>query len=443
MKLKKRNCVVFVINLIVFCSMALICGLRSYGDSEQYLTMHIHREPLYPFLLWCIRNVFGNLFEIMTLLIQAVFAAACTSYFVNYMGDTFELPVWGIGLTELFTLMPHIMTPLFSVTRLVLSASILSEAICLPLFLVFLVEIHKAGVDFNKKAIGTGFVLSLLLALIRGQMLATIVMWILVVGFRLFLEKQYKGIILAVLFVALFFGARGFLIKSYNYVYNDRFIMNTYGALNTLTNVMYAADREQGEAIEDEELRTVFYLLYDDMDEKQYNYKYAWGTLDEKIAKLEIDHDNLKFYVLESGFQQYFEKKGITDYIDQNILADEYSTALMKELLPGCLWRWGGNYLMLGIRGLIRNIAVVHPILNIYAIGIFAAALVKMFLDFKADLKSKEAWLLLIALLTVLGVSFSTALTIMCLQRYMVYGFTGFYTACFVVFIKEMNKRKG
>ena len=127
--------------------------------------------------------------------------------------------------------------------------------------------------------------------------------------------------------------------------------------------------------------------------------------------------------------------------MDQNLLADEYSTALMKELLPGCFWRWCGNYLMLGFRGLIRNVAVVHPLLNIYAFVIFAAALLKMFVDFKEDLESREAWFMLIAVLTVLGVSFSTALTIMCLQRYMIYGFSVFYTACFVCFMKEIKKR--
>lgn len=441
MKLNKRNCVVFMINLVVFGSMAIISGLGMYGDSGQYLEMHIHREPLYPFFLWMIRCVSGSMFEPVVLGVQAVLAAGCTAYFVNYIGETFELSESGICAVLFLSFLPHLITPMFSATRLVLSAAVLSEAVCLPLFMVFLVEIHKAGMGNNRNAVGKSFILSLLLSLIRGQMLATVVMWILIVGFRQILEKQYKRIVLVLVSAALFFGARGILTKSYNYMFNDRFIMNTYGALNTLTNVMYAADRIQGETIEDKELQSVFYLLYDDMNAKQYNYKYAGSTLDEKAEHLEFAHDELKFYVLESGFQQYFEKKGITDYTDQNLLADEYSTALMKELLPGCFWRWCGNYLMLGFRGLIRNVAVVHPLLNIYAFVIFAAALLKMFVDFKEDLESREAWFMLIAVLTVLGVSFSTALTIMCLQRYMIYGFSVFYTACFVCFMKEIKKR--
>ena len=275
MKLNKRNCVVFMINLIVFGSMALISGLGMYGDSGQYLEMHSHREPLYPLLLWLIRCVSGSMFEPVVLVVQTVFAAGCTAYFVNYIDETFELSESGVCVVLFLSFLPHLITPLFSATRLVLSAAVLSEAVCLPLFMVFLVELHKAGIKNDRSAVGKSFIISLLLTLIRGQMLATIIMWILIVGFRQILEKQYKRVVLVLVSAALFFGTRGILIKSYNYMFNDRFIMNTYGALNTLTNVMYAADRKQGENIEDEELRTVFYLLYDDMNGKQYNYKYA------------------------------------------------------------------------------------------------------------------------------------------------------------------------
>lgn len=433
MKFKKRNSVVFLLYLVFFFGLALCFRLGMYGDSEQYLTMHIHREPLYPLLLWIVRNVFSKNFEFMILVVQAVFAAICTSYFVNYISDTFKLTKWTTGLIGSLALLPHIITPLFSSSHLVLTTGILSESICLPLFLVFLVELHKTGINTDKASIAKSFILAMLLSLIRGQMLMSIIMWIIIVGFRVIINKQYRRLLLILVSAFLFFGIRGVILKSYNYAFNGVYVNNTYGALNTLTNVMYVADREYGEEIEDIELRNVFYLLYDDMDEKQYNYKYAQGRLSDKIDILESVHDDLKFYVLESGFQQYFEKKGIADYIEQNILADRYSVAIMKEVLPLCVWRWGGNYLMLGMRGLIRNIAVVHPVLNIYAIVMFFGAFVMMIFEFQKNLESKEAWLTLIALLVVLGVSFSTALTIMCLQRYMIYGFTGFYTACFLL----------
>mgnify|MGYP000615182568 CR=1 FL=1 len=31
-----------------------------YNDSNQYIAMHIHREPLYSFFLWIFRSLFGE-----------------------------------------------------------------------------------------------------------------------------------------------------------------------------------------------------------------------------------------------------------------------------------------------------------------------------------------------------------------------------------------------
>ena len=42
-------------------------------------------------------------------------------------------------------------------------------------------------------------------------------------------------------------------------VFNGRFINNTYGTVNTLTNILYAADREDGERIRDPEAREFFF----------------------------------------------------------------------------------------------------------------------------------------------------------------------------------------
>ena len=48
------------------------------------------------------------------------------------------------------------------------------------------------------------------------------------------------------------------IVKTYNYFVQGQFINTTYGKVNTLTNILYASDRSQGEGIENEELRVVF-----------------------------------------------------------------------------------------------------------------------------------------------------------------------------------------
>ena len=61
--------------LAVFLGMFAVFGPGVYNDSDQYLKMHIHREPLYPLFLAALRTVFPNGWLIAMGVLQNVFAA--------------------------------------------------------------------------------------------------------------------------------------------------------------------------------------------------------------------------------------------------------------------------------------------------------------------------------------------------------------------------------
>lgn len=44
----------------VFAALWLLGTTGIYNDSNQYIAMHIHREPLYSFFLWIFRSLFGE-----------------------------------------------------------------------------------------------------------------------------------------------------------------------------------------------------------------------------------------------------------------------------------------------------------------------------------------------------------------------------------------------
>ncbi|MBQ3105836.1 MAG: hypothetical protein IJC59_08275 [Lachnospiraceae bacterium] len=441
-KRKKRFFLLLLITHIFFLSALFFFGVGVYDDSYQYMQMHIHREPGYPFFLWLLRCISSEHYLWMAGFVQSVLSAFCVSRFTECLSESFGLGGISRMIILAFALMPYILTPFFSVNRVMLSSGILSEALCLPLFLLFTATLFRAVIERDKKALITGIFLSLVLSLIRGQMMASFFIWLIVAGVRVLTDGtahrhtgsehrpgRWKRLLFLLLMLFLCFGLRSFVIRVYNYNVHRRFIGNTYGAVNTLTNMLYASDREQGEDIEDEELREIFYFLFDKMTEKGYHYTYGG---EERARHLEQVHDPLKFEVCEAGLQEYLVTQGITEYLDQNVEADRYAGALMKDLLPGCFLRWFGNYLLLGMRGAVRNVAVVHPLLNLYAYGMGFLAAAGMIWFFIRHPDRGEGWLLLIALLSVAGISFSTALTIMCLSRYMVYGFAPFYTAVYI-----------
>ncbi len=443
---KKQKTFWIVLGLagVFYFGMYLIFGVGVYNDSDQYIQMHIHREPAYSTFLWILRTLVGDGYLEVAVIIQSLIASFSTAYFVGYMSKTFSLRKGATCMVLLATLAPHIMTPLFSVERVALTSGIMSESLCLPLFLVFVVEMHRALVE-GKSHVYTSLGTGLKLSLIRGQMMVTFLVWLVLLLIKSLMEKAWKKMAIIVLCTILAFVARDVTCRTYNWAVQGVFIPNTYGSVNTLANVLYASDREDGEHIEDEELQMLFYEMYDSMEEKQLNYKYATGNVAEKTAYLESVHDEVKFYVVEAIMRQHIWESGEKDYIPQDIIMDEMSGQLMGDLLPSVFGVWATNYILLAINGVIRTIAIVHPLINAYAMIVILCGIGLLVWGFMKKERHSMAWLLAIALLSMAAIGFSTALTIMCLSRYMIYGFSGFYVALYasgLSFLKEKGVMK-
>ncbi len=167
------------------------------------------------------------------------------------------------------------------------------------------------------------------------------------------------------------------------------------------------------------------------MDENEWSYKYAGDSAAERAIYLEDMHDKIKFDVLEAGFRDIMNERGMPDYIDYNLKAEEYSGKLIGILRPECFGMWFADWMIMGCRGVVRSIAVCHPIVYIYV------AVVLLYLSFgiiKCLKKAREAACFgFIAMLLLLGNAFGTAFTIMCLSRYMIYSFPTFYSAVIVI----------
>ena len=67
---------------------------------------------------------------------------------------------------------------------------------------------------------------------------------------------------------------------------------NTYGRVNTLTNVIYACDEEHGGVFEEgSQERRFFEQFYAEADAMGANYKYGGSTFTERAEHLEEYHD--------------------------------------------------------------------------------------------------------------------------------------------------------
>ena len=422
----------WLLPVLFFAALWLLGTTGIYNDSNQYIAMHIHREPLYSFFLWIFRSLFGETkyLDIVRFL-QNGLAAFSVIWLAESLKKRFDFGQWMEALVCLILLAPHIITPVFSASGLVLSNGVISEALGLPLFYLFTAQCMKMVYTRQRGAALSSLLLSLFLSLVRGQMMFTILLWLVFAGAVVIVEKKKlaKRLLICVVCTALAFGTRTLLVKSYNLVFNGYFINNTFGSVGLLANILYAADEEDAERIADQDARVMFELSYRLAKEQGATYQDAPEGFFNRAAHLEKWHDAIKFEMIEEPWRQLHDREGFIDYIPENVESDRIAATIGKSLLPAVLGRWLYDYLALACYGLIRSIAVVHPLLNWYALTAYLAYIVLAALAWRKNHNSNAVWLAAFSLLAVFANVFATSMIIMCLSRYVIYGLPLFYVS--------------
>lgn len=437
---RKRALCILAALLVFFMTMLAACGVGIYNDSDQYITMHIHREPLYPLFLWCFRTVFGESYLPVAMAVQGILTAVAITVLSEYLTKRFGLHPWEELLLVLLQLLPHLMTRYVSALHIFLENSVMSEALCIPLFHFYIYFLLRMVFEERIKDRVLSLFLAYLLSMTRGQMMTTILMWALVFVIQLVIRRKYRGIVIALAALIAVFGLRSLTVHVYNYFVTGYFMGNTYGQVNTLTNVIYACDKEDGEVFEEDSLEREFFdRFYAEADALGLNYKYGGNTMRDRAAYLEEHHDILKFQVLEADMSSYFFGLGKVDYYEQSSMSDDMAGRMIRKLLPVCFGQWFYDYVLLCRNGFVRSIAVVHPLINWAALLIYLAAGSLSLYLMCVKKRFEAAFVMGVALLFIAANVCATSITIMCLSRYMIYGFSCFYMA-FYLLLREIGK---
>ena len=418
---------------ILFLGMLAAFGVGVYNDSEQYITMHIHREPLYPLFLALFRKVCGDGYLTVAAAAQGILTAVGIWLLAEYITCHFKLCLWEQMLVVLIQIVPHVMTRYVSALHIFLESSVMSEALCIPLFHFFLYFLLRMLFEQRRRDRILALVFAFLLSMTRGQMMITILLWMVLFLLQMILQKKYRLLIVPVIAVAAVFGMRSLTVHLYNYAVTGYFMGNTYGKVNTLTNVIYACNEEDRAVFEEGSLEQKFFdRFYAEADAMGLNYKYGGETFRQRAEHLEKYHDVLKFQVLEANLSAYYFSLGEVDYYQQSSMSDEMAGVMLKKLLPACFGQWLYDYILLCSGGFVRSIAVVHPLINLIVFLFYGASVfLVMWLIFYGR-QYDTAWIMGTALLFIAANVCATSITIMCLSRYMIYGFSFFYTALYL-----------
>lgn len=433
----------------IFFGFLLITGEPQYlGDTFQHENQFVTREPVYALLIQFLRWLSPEKHYQLVITVQNLLAIVANTIFVCVLRRELKLKWYMLPLFILLLLAPHIMTPLASASGMVITNSLLSEGISYSLYLFFIMYILKAV--WRREILGKDSILAfgwaIGMSLVRGQFMILILVWFFAMGLIAFLQKRWKQIVILVAMLAVAFVGRGLMVKTYNYCEQGLFVGTVSGQAMSVANVLYVADREDGEAIEDEGLRDVFYEIYDRAYADGMNYQFSPKGLLARAAHHEACHDNLNFDYFAVEAKEYVTATtgvAVDDYQLMMVEVDKVASALMSELMPQVLTRYVYNYVAMIVMGLIRSVAFIHPIFNWYSLVIYLAAIALTVFVWVKKHDSKAAPFMALVLLMIIGNVTGTSLMIQCISRYMLYNLPLFYMAGLLLVTEAYDVRKG
>lgn len=434
MRNKITDISIFIV-FMAFFGFLLITGEPLYlGDSFQHEMQFVTREPVYALLIQFLRWVSPEHHYWFIIIVQNILAVVANTIFICVVRRELKLKWPVLVLFVAILLSPHILTPIASASGMVITNSLLSEGISYSLYLFYMMYILKViwrRESFGKDSI-LAFCWAIFVSLVRGQFMILILVWLLVVGLIALLQKRWKQIVLFVVMLAVAFVGRGLIVKTYNFCEQGLFVDTVSGKAMSVANVLYVANREDGEAIEDEGLRAAYYEIFDRAYTDGMNYQFSPEGLLARAAHHEECHDSLNFDYFAIVAKEYVTKTtGITveDYQRMMVEVDKVASVLMAELLPQVLSRYIYNYIAMVMMGLVRSVAFVHPIFNRYSLLIYLIAVMLMIYVWRKQPSSKAAPFMALVLLMIMGNVTGTSLMIQCISRYMLYNLPLFYMA--------------
>lgn len=465
----KRNLIFLGIFAVFFGALFLMGEPVYTGDTFQYENQMVMREPGYPLLIQFLRFLSpeGH-YRILTAL-QNLLAVAANTAVIAFLRRRFHLNMPVSLLFAVILLAPHVMTPVFASTHLVLTNSLMTEGILFsmyPLAVMSLLDMMWSGKPVGRESFRT-IGLFFLLSLVRGQMMVLFVVWFLT-AYVLTVRNAVKrteetgnranalelaeniakqGLLAALAAVIIVFAARTVVVRVYNYCEQGLFVDTASGKAMAFANVLYVADREDGAVIEDDALRELFYEMYDSADADRMNYKYAPSGILNKAAYHEKCHDELNFtYFAEPAKRYVGDRKGIyTDrYQRLMIEIDEIASQMSAQLMPRVIGRYAMNYMNIIALGFVRTVAYENVFLAWYAVLIYAVVVALTIPLWRKNAGGMAASFMAVMLLTIVGNVCATALMIQCISRYMIYNLPLFYMAGFLEILEllKLKERK-
>ena len=451
----------FSFGLFGFCALfylffTFLDGPILTPDSSTYLSMSLHREPLYPLYLALFRLIFGAVcgrdgWLFLAVAGQGLLAAAAAWSLPACLYRRRRLSGWAAAVLTAFPLIVSLLCRFGAGRQAMYSNGIESEALSIPLFLLFfrflytfllgrLSESASSRSPFLDRDFLLAALLCILLISTRKQMLFTLFLLAAALAFNGAKTHKIRRFLTRSLFAAIaVLGLCSGLDRSYNYFLRDEGVRHSGDSRFLLTMVVYTADREDAQRIQDPRIRSLFLEIYDTCDAEGYLKSSAPEGWLGRVSHFGDHYDHIQINTLRPAVTAYVEKNSSGSETDQAAQVDQIMNEMTKALLPSCLPSLIGCFFDNLLSGLVTTVALRTPVL-IAAAALFYAGYLILFMAL--IYRRADAAVLLFSALTLLSILANVALVsavIFCQSRYTIYNMPLFYMSGFWMLLAATN----
>lgn len=441
----------------------LLTGILFYGfftwldgavicvDSPSYISMSLAREPFYPLYLAFFRRIFGDgeAYLLAAVLGQGMLSAVSAWSLAIFLSKEFDRNKIDAVILFCVPLFVSLLCRFAAKRSVMYSNSILSEGVCIPLFLLFLRYLleycfHKE----RKKSLAVSAVLSVILICARKQMLITL---ILIVAAILFKELGKQTIKQAVLRAGVYTAAVLFLVsaadRGYNYILRGENIRHSSDDRFLLTVVFYGAEKEDAGRIEDGEIRQLFLDIYDCCDENGYLGHSAGKGWLARVSHFTDHYDHIQIDTMWPMIRNHVEASMQGSEVEKEARIDHIMAVLTQSLLPEVKWEIIKVFVDNVLAGFVITVAKLQRFLVIYAIIAYSIMVALAIVNLrKKGFQSKENILFLFTAASCVVNVMAVSAVIFCQTRYMIYNMPLFYMCGYLLLRSDwewIRKKRG
>ena len=374
---KKDVAVWFVIAAIGFLYFFLL-GERGYyftPDSQGYIAPSYEREPFYPIVIMLCNMVCGEQYFLYAVVfLQAVTAFFACLFAVRKLQRHLGLNRWELLIAYLLLLLPFGLDTMWSQPRVNYTHMIMTDCFSYAFFYFFVGEM-LCYLQYEKKSAYLWMVtLASVMTINRNQMalLYVIIAFLSVVQNCIrSKKKKWAKCLREMALIVIAFLLSMVLTLGYFYVKWGYFAKSSENNFTFVTNLLYAADAQDAELFEDEEVREVFAQLYSEIDEKGWTYRYAGEGAFARGDHMIACHDPIKSSIIRPFFQEYVSELGMEP---MSFESDRIKIAVPEEIKRVLLKEHFGDWLFHALCTLPRGF--VYSVMPIIFPGTYPAAAV-------------------------------------------------------------------